>query len=165
MAEASNDPTLEERIELLEAQLAQAQRMTALGELAGTITHEFNNVLMKFIGYAQMGLRHKDQATREHSFQKIVEVGQRTKKMIASILGMARNRSDAHEPTDLGQLVEDTLLLLEREMNKYRVSVETNLQPVPKALVSGNQIQQVLINLLINARQAMPDGGRVIVKL
>jgi signal transduction histidine kinase len=78
---------------------------------------------------------------------------------------MARNRSAGQEPTDLKQLIEDTLLLLEREMNKYRVMVEKQIQEVPQAYVNGNQIQQILMNLLINARQAMPNGGRMLIKL
>ncbi len=63
------------------------------------------------------------------------------------------------------QLIEDTLLLLEREMNKYRIAVEKHFQPIPQAHVAGNQIQQVLLNILINARQAMPGGGRIVIKL
>ena len=69
------------------------------------------------------------------------------------------------EPTDLVSLTNDVLLLLEREMNKYRVSVEKNFEQVPEINANGNQIQQVLVNLLINARQAMPDGGRLILKI
>lgn len=162
---SATEQELRQQIQALQAQLDAAQRMGALGELAGTITHEFNNILMKLIGYAQMGLRHKDDATREKSFDTILNIAQRSKKMVATILGMARNRSDDREPTDLAGLVEDTLLLLERELNKYRVAVERNFDEVPAALVSGNQIQQVLINLLINARQAMPNGGRVILRI
>ena len=62
-------------------------------------------------------------------------------------------------------MVENSLLLLEREMNKYRVIIDKSFQPIPEAYVNGNQIQQVLLNLLINARQAMPGGGRMAIKL
>ena len=156
---------LEQQILALKERLAQAQRMSAIGELASTTTHEFNNVLTTIINYAKLGIRHKDQATREKSFEKILAAGNRAARITSTILGFARNRAGAFEPTDMGRLVEDTLLLLERELNKYRVTVEKYFEPVPKTMASPNQIQQVLLNLLINARQAMPQGGRVIIKL
>ncbi len=156
---------LHEQIEILKQQLAQAHRLTALGELAGTTTHEFNNVLTTILNYAKMGVRHKDTPTRDKCFEKILTASNRAAKITNTILGMARNRSASQEPTNLKQLIEDTLLLLEREMNKYRVVVEKQLQDVPQAYVNGNQIQQVLMNLLINARQAMPNGGRLVIKL
>jgi signal transduction histidine kinase len=161
----AEQPSLEEQVAILKAQLAQAQKLTALGELVGTTTHEFNNVLMTIINYAKMGLRHKDQATREKAFDKILTAGNRAAKITSGILGMARNRSGKREPTDLVRLVEDTLVLLERELSKYHVAVERYFRPVPQALVSPNQIQQVLLNLVINARQAMPGGGRVVLKI
>ncbi len=158
-------PSLQQQVELLKKQLAQAQTLTALGELVGTTTHEFNNVLMTIINYAKMGMRHKDTATRDKCLEKIFAAGSRAAKITNTVLGMARNRSAGQEPTDLTKLVENTLLLLEREMNKYRIAVDRTFQPIPEAYVSGNQIQQVLLNLLINARQAMPRGGRVAIKL
>jgi signal transduction histidine kinase len=157
--------TLEEQIQMLKQQLAHTQKFTALGELVSTTTHEFNNVLMTILNYAKIGIRHKDAANRDKCFDKILIAANRAAKITNSILGLARNRSAGQEPTDLTQLLEDTLVLLEREMNKYRITVEKRLQPVPPAMVNGNQIQQVLLNLLINARQAMPNGGRVVVKL
>jgi signal transduction histidine kinase len=159
------DPALAEQIALLQQQLAHAQKLTAVGELTSTVTHEFNNVLMTIINYAKMGLRHKDAATRDKAFEKILAAGQRANRITNSVLGMARNRSSAFEPTDLAAIIEETLVLLEREMRKYRISVETHFPEVPPANAMGNQIQQVLLNLLINARQAMPDGGRVLVSL
>jgi signal transduction histidine kinase len=156
---------LQEQVEILKQQLAQAHRLTALGELAGTTTHEFNNVLTTILNYAKMGIRHKDTPTRDKCFDKILTACNRASRVTSTILGMARNRSAGQEPTDLKQLIEDTLLLLEREMNKYRVVVEKQFQDVPQAYVNGNQIQQVLMNLLINARQAMPNGGRLMIKL
>jgi signal transduction histidine kinase len=156
---------LRQQVEILKQQLCQAQRLTALGELVGTTTHEFNNVLMTILNYAKMGMRHKDAATRDKCFEKILASANRAATITNTVLGMARNRAAGQEPTDLAKLVDDTLLLLEREMNKYRITVEKSYQPVPPAMVNGNQIQQVLLNLLINARQAMPNGGRLWIKL
>ena len=93
--QAASSPPLQQQVELLKQQLAQAQRLSALGELVGTTTHEFNNVLMTIINYAKMGLRHKDDATREKAFSKILAAGERAAKITNSVLGMARNRSDA----------------------------------------------------------------------
>jgi len=158
--------SLEQQVELLKEQLAQTQKLAALGELMSTTTHEFNNVLTTIINYAKLGLRHKDQPTRDKSFEKILSAGNRAAKITANILGFARNRSNQQEPTDLAALVDDALLLLEREMVKYRIVVDRQIQPdLPPARVCGNQIQQILLNLLINARQAMPNGGRILVRL
>ncbi len=161
----SESSHLHEENEILRQRLRQAQTLTALGELVGTTTHEFNNVLMTIINYAKLGLRHKDNATRDKAFEKILSASNRAAKITNSVLGMARNRSTGQEPTDLAALLNDTLTLLEREMNKYRIRVERQFQPVPEACVNGSQIQQVLLNLLINARQAMPTGGRIIMRL
>jgi signal transduction histidine kinase len=155
----------QQQIAALKEQLAQAQKLTALGELVSTTTHEFNNVLMTIINYAKMGLRHKDTATRDKAFDKILAAGNRAAQITTGILGLARNRSKTMEPTDLRRLVNDSLLLLERELTKYRVRVEKQFDSVPEVMANGNQIQQVLLNLLINARQAMANGGLVTVKL
>lgn len=162
---ATGPARADERIAVLQQQLAQAQRLTAIGELASTVTHEFNNVLMTIINYAKMGMRHKDETTRDKAFEKILAAGERAATITNSVLGMARNRSDSFEPTDLAVIIKETLILVEREMRKYRVSVETQIQQVPPANAIGNQIQQVLLNLLINARQATPEGGRIIIGL
>lgn len=164
-AEPSPSPSLEEQVAILKQQLFQAQKLTALGELVSTTTHEFNNVLTTIINYAKMGQRHRDDATRDKAFDKISAAAQRAARITNGILGFARNRPDGFEPTDLIKLLDDSLLLLEREMSKYRVHVERQIQPVPLALVNANQIQQVLMNLLVNARQAMPNGGTLCVRL
>jgi signal transduction histidine kinase len=156
---------LERQIELLEDELRRAQRFAALGELASTTTHEFNNVLTTIINYAKLGLRHKDEPTRDKALTKILEASLRAEKITNGVLGMARNRSSDRAPTDLAKLVEESLVLLEREMRKYKVQVELTIVPAPPALVCGNQIQQVLLNLLTNARPAMPHGGRVILRI
>ena len=157
---------LRQEIASLKTALANSQRMTALGELVSTTTHEFNNVLMTIINYAKMGMRHQDAPTRDKAFTKIYAAGERAAKITNSVLGMARNRSEQFEFTNLPKLLEQSMVLLEREMQKYRISVEMEIEEsLPEVSAIGNQIQQVLMNLLINARQAMPDGGRLIIRL
>lgn len=156
---------LKQHVAALKQQLAQAQKLTALGDLVGTTTHEFNNVLMTVINYAKIGMRQKDEPTRDKAFEKILSAGNRAAKITTGILAFARNRSSSFEPTDLARVVDDALLLLEREMTKYRVHVEKQIETVPQAWANGNQIQQVLLNLLINARQAMPNGGQLLIRL
>ena len=162
---ASEGLALAEQNALLRQQLAQAQKLTALGELVGTTTHEFNNVLTTILNYAKMGLRHKDTATRDKALDKILSAANRAAKITNGILAFARNRGTSLEPTDLTRVIADSMLLLEREMMKYRIRVETQLETAPPAMANGNQIQQVLLNLLINARQAMAQGGVIVIRL
>jgi signal transduction histidine kinase len=165
MSSGGGEPTLQQQVELLKTQLQEAQKLTAMGELVSTTTHEFNNVLMTIINYAKMGMRHRDAATRDKAFEKILAAGNRAAKITNGILSFARNRSAGMESTDLARLIDDSLMLLEREMNKYRVVVDRQISEVPPAMVNANQIQQVLMNLLINARQAMPSGGHIVIRL
>lgn len=156
---------LRQENELLRKQLIKAQGLSALGELVGTTTHEFNNVLMTIINYAKLGIRNKEEAPRDKAFQRILIAAERANKITNAVLGVARNRSDQCHPTDLEKIVNETIYLLEREMQKYRVRIELETEAVPKAMAVGNQIQQILINLLTNARQAMKNGGQVNVRL
>lgn len=153
------DSDLANQLQSLQQQIASLQQMAAIGELVGTTTHEFNNYLMTIINYAKIGMRHKDEATRDRAFQKIHDAGIKAAEITRVILGSARNRSDQMEPTDLQPIIEQAILLLERELRKYKISLETRFSPVPKVMANGNQIQQVLINLLVNSRQAMEPGG------
>jgi signal transduction histidine kinase len=153
-------------IQHLKAQLRQSQSMAALGELTSTATHEFNNVLMTIINYARLGIRNTDDESRDKALAKILAASERAAKITGTILAQARNRSESFEQTDLVGIVQDTLVLLERELNKYRVTVTTDFAPdVSPAFASGNQIQRVLLNLLINARQAMGEGGSLLIRL
>jgi signal transduction histidine kinase len=149
----------------LRSEVLEARKQAALGELLGTTTHEFNNALTTILNYARLGLRHHDQPTRDKALERILSAGTRAAKITASVLSMARNRSARFEPVDLHLLVEDVLVLLERELMKYRVQVEREFASVPKVSANPGQLQQVLLNLLVNARQAMPSGGRLILRL
>jgi signal transduction histidine kinase len=165
MTAHENPPSRDEQIAALEAQLEKAQRLTALGDLLGTTTHEFNNQLMTIINYAKMAMRHKDEASRDKYLNRILGAAERAAKICKSVLGAARNRTDAFAPVCLAELVEESLLLLEKDLTKYKISVERYFAAVPHVRASANQIQQVFLNLIINARQAMPLGGRLIIRI
>jgi len=152
-------------VALLRGRVLEARKQASLGELLGTTTHEFNNALTTILNYARLGLRHRDAATRDKALERILSAATRAARITASVLSMSRNRSARFEPVDLQLVVEDALVLLEREMMKYRVQVEREFTAVPRVSASPGQLQQVLLNLLVNARQAMPGGGRLILRL
>ncbi|MFK8114498.1 MAG: sensor histidine kinase [Rubripirellula sp.] len=166
--QSNNDPSVDQQkhIQYLKSELRKMQSLAALGELTGTATHEFNNVLMTVINYAKLGIRNRDDASRDKALNKILEASERAAKITKTILAQAKNRSESMEPTDIGAIITDSLVLLEREMRQYRVAIELELDPnTPPVMASGNQIQRVLLNLLINARQAMGEGGTILVRL
>jgi signal transduction histidine kinase len=143
----------------LHQQLMQAQKLSSVGALAASITHEFNNILTTIINYAKMGLRHKDVSTREKAFDKILTAGQRASKITTGMLAYARHQGQRRDPTDLVSLAEGVLVLIEKDLQMHRVRLQTDFVGRPHAVVNASQIQQVLLNLLVNARQAMDNGG------
>lgn len=165
-AAAANTAELVAQNQYLKGELRRLQSMAALGELTGTATHEFNNVLMTVINYAKLGIRNRDDASRDKALSKILAASERAAKITNTILAQAKNRSESFEPTDLAELIHSSMVLLEREMRKYRVVIETQIDDAtPPVHASGNQISRVMLNLLINARQAMSDGGTILIKL
>src|SRR5262245_27733603 len=146
--------------EQLREQLLRAQRLSSVGTLASSVAHEFNNILTTIINYAKLGMRPESSETaRLQAFDKILKGSQRAATIISSMLGFARNHSTMREVTDLVSLVEEVLLLTEKDLAKHQVRVEKKFHGRPQAPVVRGQIEQILLNLVINARQAMPRGG------
>lgn len=160
MSEPTNEELLA-RIEQLNQQLLQAQKLSSVGAIASSITHEFNNILTTVINYAKMGLRRPDDETREKAFTKILAAGQRASKITTGMLSYARKGSDRYEPNDLRVLVQDVMVLVEKDLQKYRIGVDLNIEENVIATVNASQVQQILMNLIVNARQAMQEGGRL----
>ena len=159
-----NDP--QRWIAELEQRLVQCERLASVGELTSTTTHEFNNILMTILNYAKLGLRHKDEATREKALTRILDAANRGAKITSLVLGLSRSGVTANDPIDLAAIVEDSLVLLEKELQKYRIHVEKEISRVPVILGSAGQLQRLLLNLITNARQAIKENGtiRVVVK-
>jgi signal transduction histidine kinase len=152
-------------IEELQSRMVQLERLAAVGELTSTTTHEFNNLLMTVLNYAKMGLRNKDDASREKAFNRILEAANRGAKITSMVLGLSRSRPGELEPTQLARVIEDTLVLLEREMQKYRILIDKQIDDVPLVMAAPDQIQRLLLNLLTNARQAIGENGMIKIKL
>ena len=154
-----------DEVDALRRQLVALQRVSSLGVLAGGICHELNNALTPILSYAKLGLRNPDPEYRRRAFEKILDAAQRASAITGGVLGLARPRADRREPTDLVRLVEEVLLLVNKDLSRGRVRLDFQADGRPHARVNPAQIQQVLLNLVINARQAMPRGGTVRVRV
>jgi signal transduction histidine kinase len=149
----------------LRQQLLQAQRLSTVGALTSSVAHEFNNILTTIINYAKLGMRGNCEGPQKQAFEKILKGGQRAATIVNSMLGFARNQSLLREATDIVQLVEEVLLLTDKDLSKHRIHVEKKYHNRPLAPVVPGQIEQILVNMVINARQAMPEGGRLKVEV
>jgi len=131
------------------------------------VFHELNNALTPILNYAKLALRNPEPAYRERALGQIAEAAQRAATITRGMLGLTRpGGSPGHrEPTDLVRLVEEVILLAKKDLERHRVRVELTTNGNPGARANAAQIQQVVLNLLINARQAMPEGGSVRIRL
>lgn len=146
----------------LEAQLRQSQKMEAVGTLAGGIAHDFNNILGVVIGFAEMAIR-KSQDKRDSSkeLQQILKAGERARDLVRQILTFSRKVEVDLTPLNLNQELERTAELLERTLPKM-INIETNLAPdLWPIWANANQLEQVMLNLAVNAQHAMPEGGKL----
>ncbi len=144
----------------LEQQFAQGQKMQAIGQLAGGIAHDFNNMLTAIIGFSDLLLQNHGPA--DPSFQDIMNIknnANRAAGLVRQLLAFSRRQTLRPKVIDLRDIVEDLSILLERllgENVRLHVTHGRDLWPVKADL---NQLEQVIINLSVNARDAMKQGG------
>ena len=144
----------------LEHQLRQAQKMEAVGRLAGGVSHDFNNLLTAILGYADLlAMEVPEDSPLRHSTDEIKAAAKRGADLTRQLLAFGRRQVLAPEVLDLNQTVLTIDKLLRRVIGED-VELVTNLEPHLGAVrADPSQIEQVLLNLGINARDAMPDGG------
>jgi two-component system cell cycle sensor histidine kinase/response regulator CckA len=144
----------------LEEQLRQSQKLEAIGELAGGVAHDFNNLLSAILGYADLllGRPEPDGLVREAA-QVIQKAAERAQQLAARLLGFARRGKLQDIPVDLHALLDELLGLLERTLPRS-ITIVKRFQAEP-AFSRGDpgQLYQVFLNLALNARDAMPEGG------
>lgn len=147
----------------LEEQLRHTQKMEALGALAGGVAHDFNNMLTAIRGYAEL-LKNRDLAPEDtvRAAETIERAAERAGSLTSQLLGFARKGMLQKTPVDMHAAVHEVITLLRHTIDK-RVELVTDFAPEPAvALGDPNQLEQVLLNLALNARDAMPDGGRMV---
>ena len=152
--------------EKLQDQLRQAQKMEAIGTLAGGIAHDFNNILGIILGYAQelLDKDREDPAERSRNVGVILGAAERGAKVVKQLLTFARKTGTEHKPLDVNSLARDTLEIL-REIFPKTMNFRLDLDPtLPVIRGDHNQLQQALINICLNARDAMPEGGTLSIR-
>ncbi len=155
----------EEETARLQAQLQQAQKMEAVGTLAGGVAHDFNNLLQAITGYAQMLLMDKDEKDPAYtSVSAILKAGRRAADLVRQLLLYSRKAETERRPLELNREVEQTRRIMERTLPKMvDIAVHTKSR-LWKILADPVQIEQILLNLGTNAADAMPEGGRLTIE-
>ncbi len=143
----------------LEEQLRQGQKMEAIGRLAGGIAHDFNNLLLVIRGYSAILLQELSDEDQRDSAMQIDSAAERAGEFTRQLLAFSRQQVLRPEVTDLNAVVAKTLTLLQRSMGAS-IQIESELEPgIGAVLVDRGQIAQAVMNLALNARDAMSEGG------
>ncbi|MBN2583692.1 MAG: PAS domain S-box protein [Planctomycetes bacterium] len=149
----------------LEEQLLQVQKLEAIGELAGGVAHDFNNLLTGIIGYANLlkSNQHKEEETAE--IAGAIEVAaHRAARLTSQLLGFARRGKNQNIPVDLHGVVREVVDLLGRTVDK-NINIHSVLNASPSTVMGDpGQMQQIVLNLAVNARDAMLEGGELTIR-
>jgi PAS domain S-box-containing protein len=150
---------------LLEQQLIQAQKMESVGTLAGGIAHDFKNLLGGILGYASFM---KSRIEKDHPFFNYIDTieksSMRAAELTAQLLAFARGGKYDTRPVNLNSIVDETLKIIARTFDKS-IEIKTRLcEPLPTVEADAGQMQQALMNLCVNAGDAMADGGELTIE-
>jgi PAS domain S-box-containing protein len=149
----------------LEERLRQAQRMEAVGQLAGGIAHDFNNLLMVINGFSELLLARLPQGDELEAAQQIRTAGDRAAALTRQLLAFASPGAARPEVLDLADVIAGVLPMLEGSLGLHVELVFTSTARHPWVEADRGQLEQVLVNLAVNAYDAMPDGGRLTIEL
>ncbi len=166
--------TLENKVEMrtrelkeTQFQLLHTEKLAALGKIAATVAHEINNPLSGVFTYIKLMERKIEEGKndgrdiekfREYLATMSREV-QRTSAIVHNLLDLTRPKEPSRKLVDLNSLLEESIQIVQNKIKMHNIRIEKRLQPLPEAMADPSQIKQVFINLVINACEAMEDGG------
>jgi two-component system, NtrC family, sensor kinase len=150
----------------LEDQLLQAEKLSSIGLLAAGIAHEVNTPIAGISSYTQMLLKDTPETDRRKQIlQKIEKQTFRAAEIVSGLLNFSRLNSSEFKDLDINQLIEDSLALLNHQLQLNNIKVESRYAPtLPPVFGNTGKLQQVFVNLFLNARDAMPSGGEIAVQ-
>jgi len=150
-----------------QAQLIQTEKLAALGRLAAGIAHEVNNPLQPILNCLEDTIEdlERDHPIDPRGLRIAEQEVQRIKGIVSRLLDFARPSTSEKHPVELAALVREILVLTRRQMERANIQIETRLHPVRPVLGSPAQLKQVLLNLILNAAEAMEGGGKLAVEI
>jgi two-component system cell cycle sensor histidine kinase/response regulator CckA len=150
----------EEEKEKLQAQLIHSEKMAGIGTLASGIAHEFNNLLQIMRGYVEFAQKTKRQKDIEEALDIVIHNADRATKIIKDLLTFSRHEVSGKEQSDIIESIESVLSLTEDQLRKHNIEVIREYRIIPPIRINKTELQQVFLNMVTNARDAMlPKGG------
>lgn len=145
----------------LEHQLLQSQKMEAVGTLAGGVAHDFNNLLQAINGYSGMVLENMDRSSAQwDSINQVVKAGERASRLVSQLLTFSRRNASEPADLDLNEVVSEILKMVRRVIGE-NIVVEFAPSEIGNICADRNMLEQIILNLCVNSRDAMPDGGKL----
>ncbi len=156
----------EQEKERLHMQLVYAEKMAGVGTLANGVAHEFNNMLQIMNGYAQFALSSGEASEAKDALKVVVDTSDRAARIVKNLLTFSRPDESGKTCCDIVELIESVLSLVEYQMKKHSIRIIREYRDDPVTLVNRAEIQQVFLNIVNNARDAMvPRGGELTIEV
>ncbi|MDB4899560.1 MAG: sensor protein [Gemmatimonadetes bacterium] len=148
----------------MEAELRQAQKMEAIGQLAGGVAHDFNNVLTVISSYGEMLVEDLPEGRPRDDAEQIVNAARRAATLTRQLLSFSRKEPLQPEPVDLNVVITNLEGMLRPLLGELVKIVIRTASPLPEVICDAGQVEQVIVNLAVNARDAMPGGGMLLLE-
>lgn len=155
----------EQEKEIMEAQFIQSQKMESIGRLASGVAHDFNNTLTSIIGFSELSLLKLPENDPLVEYLNIIKnSGEKAKQLTRQLLAFSRKQLLEKKPVDLNKTINDMQMVLSRMIGEdISLEIKTDIS-AKKVLVDPGQLDQILMNLVVNARDAMPSGGCLLIE-
>jgi nitrogen-specific signal transduction histidine kinase/CheY-like chemotaxis protein len=148
----------------LEAQVIQSAKMSAVGQFAAGLAHEFNNILSGIIGYTSFAFSRTSIESIREDLKTVEKAAARASDLVTTLLSFSKNRDDKKRLASLEEVIEEAIKLVEHTFKSDGIQIMRHYGKVPPIVMNVGEIQQVIVNLALNSRDAMSEGGVIAIK-